>query len=125
MNEEKIGLQQRGNFFHPGQKGRCLSTTRGLSVHVPVDPAKPQSDISVMQGNIRLRLLSHNCIVFFSKLVCTSLVACCPVLHLSLLHSLRCPDMQVTPQQTLYDGSSSSTLYWKKKKNRYLDTLQL
>src|SRR4029434_3406368 len=29
-------------------------------------------------------------IVFFSKLVCTSLVECCPVLYLSLLHSLRC-----------------------------------
>src|SRR4029434_3586956 len=27
----------------------------------------------------------------FSKLVCTSLVECCPVLYLSLLHSLRCP----------------------------------
>ena len=27
----------KGHFSHPGQKGRCLSTTRGLSVHVPVD----------------------------------------------------------------------------------------
>ena len=35
MNEEKIWLQQKGHFSHPGQKGRCLSTTRGLSVHVP------------------------------------------------------------------------------------------
>ena len=35
MNEEKIGLQQKGHFSHPGQRGRCLSTTRGLSVHVP------------------------------------------------------------------------------------------
>jgi len=35
MNE-KSGLQQKGHFSHPGQKGWCLSTTRGLSVHVPV-----------------------------------------------------------------------------------------
>ena len=41
MNEEKIWLQQKGHFSHPGQKGRCLSTTRGLSVHVP-DPCYRQ-----------------------------------------------------------------------------------
>jgi len=27
MNE-KSGLQQKGHFSHPGQKGWCLSTTR-------------------------------------------------------------------------------------------------
>jgi len=36
INEEKIGLQQKGPFSHTGQKSRCLSTTRGLSVHAPV-----------------------------------------------------------------------------------------
>src|SRR4029434_9864354 len=40
--------------------------------------------------------LTKSQLFFFSKLVCTSLVECCPVLYLSLLHSLRCPDMQVT-----------------------------
>src|SRR4029434_7034568 len=36
--------------------------------------------------------LTKSQLFFFSKLVCTSLVECCPVLYLSLLHSLRCPD---------------------------------
>jgi len=35
LMNEKSGLQQKGPFTHPGQKGRSLSTTRGLSVHVP------------------------------------------------------------------------------------------
>jgi len=34
MND-KSGLQQKGHFSHPGQRGWCLSTTRALSVHVP------------------------------------------------------------------------------------------
>jgi len=34
MNEKR-GLQQKGHFSHPGQRGWCLSTTRALSVHVP------------------------------------------------------------------------------------------
>jgi len=32
---KKKCLQQKGPFTHPGQKGRSLSTTRALSVHVP------------------------------------------------------------------------------------------
>src|SRR4029434_9037139 len=40
--------------------------------------------------------LTKSQLFFFSELVCTSLVECCPVLYLSLLHSLRWPDMQVT-----------------------------
>jgi len=33
--KKKSGPQQKGHFSHPGQKGWCLSTTRGLSVHMP------------------------------------------------------------------------------------------
>src|SRR4029434_3212722 len=33
-------------------------------------------------------------------LVCTSLVECCPVLYLSLLHSLRCPDRHASDALT-------------------------
>ena len=54
MNEEKIGLQQKGHFSHPGQKGRSLSTSRGLSVHVPAfintflspPPRQPKNPVS-------------------------------------------------------------------------------
>jgi len=35
INEEKMCLQKKGQFSHPGLKGRCLSTTRGLCVRVP------------------------------------------------------------------------------------------
>lgn len=33
---EKIVLLQKGNVSHPGQKARCLSTSRALPVHVHV-----------------------------------------------------------------------------------------
>jgi len=36
LMKKKSGLQLKGHFSHPGQKGWCLSTTRALSVHVPV-----------------------------------------------------------------------------------------
>jgi len=35
LMKKEIGLQQKAHFSHPGQKGRSLSTTRGLSVQVP------------------------------------------------------------------------------------------
>jgi len=40
LMNEKSGLQQKGHFSHPGQMGWCLSTTRALSVHVPVPGSK-------------------------------------------------------------------------------------
>ena len=44
--------------------------------------------------------LTKSQLFFFSKLVCTSLVECCPVLYLSLLHSLRCPDRHASDALT-------------------------
>src|SRR4029434_9733255 len=44
--------------------------------------------------------LTKSQLFFFSKLVCTSLVECCPVLYLSLLHSLRWPDRHASDALT-------------------------
>src|SRR4029434_6159445 len=54
--------------------------------------------------------LSHNCF-FFSKLVCTSLVECCPVLYLSHLH---CPNQRymIAQVQALSTGRKRRTDIW-------------
>src|SRR4029434_876484 len=44
--------------------------------------------------------LTKSQLFFFPKLVCTSLVECCLVLYLSLLHSLRCPDRHASDALT-------------------------
>jgi len=60
---KKKCLQQKGHFSHPGQKGWCLSTTRGLSVHVPVCKY-PTALFSLFPSLTELDVHSKACLCF-------------------------------------------------------------